>query len=156
MADALATGACEVFAPAGVVVLCPRWRVAVVEPTRQARLLDLLAPGAAMAVGALPQLTDGEVPRALTQDWARAIYEDRPTGGPVDGVRYRSAYRAGTALALWDSGPWALTRRDRNGDPLDIALDSPQGYPRLLTAMTAVGLEVIRVPECALCPGDGA
>jgi len=97
----LATSACEVFGEAGEAQLCPAWRVALLRPARPLSLLDLTAPGSAMAIGALPSLAGGAYPRQLTQAWARAVYEDDPTGSHVDGVRYRSAYNGGLALALW-------------------------------------------------------
>ena len=71
--DGLATSACEVFGEAGEALICPSWRVALLEPVTRQRLLDLVRPGSAMAIGALPTLGDGALPRSLTQQWARAI-----------------------------------------------------------------------------------
>ena len=56
-----------------------------------------------MAIGALPSLCDGNERRSLTQQWARAIYEDEPAGPDVAGIHYRSAYnhrRGACALGL--------------------------------------------------------
>ncbi|MEE2056020.1 RES domain-containing protein [Rhodococcus artemisiae] len=55
-----------------------------------------------MAIGALPARASGNENRALTQQWARAIYGDQPAAAKVAGVRYRSADFGGRALALWD------------------------------------------------------
>jgi hypothetical protein len=40
-----------------------------------------------MAIGALPALGDGNEARSLTQQWARAIYEDQPAGPEITGMR---------------------------------------------------------------------
>lgn len=69
----------------------------VLRPIRRMPLFDLVAPGSAMSIRALPTLADGPHPQA----WARAIREDHPAAEPVLGIRYRSAYNGGTALVLW-------------------------------------------------------
>jgi hypothetical protein len=74
----LATSACEVFGDAGIAAICPSYRVAIIAPTSTRAMFNLAAKGAAMAIGALPALGDGNEARALTQQWARAIYEDNP------------------------------------------------------------------------------
>jgi hypothetical protein len=98
----LATSACEVFGEAGIAAVCPRYRVSIVEPARPLTLFNLARAGGAMAIGALPALSTGNERRALTQEWARAIFEDQPAGPAVRGVRYRSAYNDGISIALWD------------------------------------------------------
>lgn len=100
--DSLATSACEVFGAAGEARICPSYRVALLRPVGGISCFDLTAAGSAMTIGALPSLADGAYPRSLTQDWARAIYEDDPTGQHVDGIRYTSAYNGGRSLALWE------------------------------------------------------
>ena len=42
-----------------------------------------------MAIGALPALSDGNEARSLTQQWARAIYEDQPAGPETTGIAGR-------------------------------------------------------------------
>ena len=64
-------------------------------------MYDLAAEGAAMAIGALPALSDANEARSLTQQWARAIYEDQPAGPETTGIHYRSAT---TAASRWRSG----------------------------------------------------
>jgi hypothetical protein len=76
----LATSACEVFGEAGVAAICPYYRVAIIAPTTTLTMFDLAAKGAALAIDALPALGDGNEARSLTQQWARAIYEDQPAG----------------------------------------------------------------------------
>jgi hypothetical protein len=49
-------------------------------------MYDLDAKGAAMAIGALPSLGNGNEPRSLTQQWARAIYDEKPAGSAVTGT----------------------------------------------------------------------
>ena len=150
----LATSACEVFGEAGEARLCPAWRVALLRPVRQLSLFDLTAPGSAMAINALPSLADGPYPRQLTQAWARAVYEDDPTGQHVDGIRYRSAYNNGLALALWDSEQHVVVVQDAAGTEQDFALRHRQMLGRLEAAMAARHI-VITLPDPADCPQCG-
>jgi hypothetical protein len=149
----LATSACEVFGEAGEARLCPAWRVALLRPTRQHSLFDLTAPGAAMAIGALPSLADGAYARELTQQWARAIYEDDPTGRHVGGVRYRSAYNAGLALALWDSAGKVSVLTDADGIEQDFQLVRPEVLDRLEAAMAErhIIVTIVAAPDCPRC-----
>lgn len=82
----LATSASEVFGEAGVAAICPRYRLSIVAPIRPLALVDLARRGAALAIGALPALADGSEARSLTQQWARAIFEDQPASPDVCGV----------------------------------------------------------------------
>lgn len=150
----LATSACEVFGEAGEARLCPASRVALLRPARQLAMLDLTAPGSAMAIGALPSLADGPYPRQLTQAWARAIYDDNPTGNHVDGLRYRSAYNHGLALALWDSAGQVIVAKDAGGLEQDFALRNPRMLARLKAAMAPRHIVVTTVDEvdCPQCP----
>ncbi len=105
-----------------------------------------------MAIGALPALADGPYPRELTQQWARAIYEDDPTGAHVDGLRYRSAYNGGIALALWDSHG-SVEVVTGAGRPQDIALREQPMFARLVAAMTArrITISIIPARRCPRC-----
>jgi len=152
----LATSACEVFGEAGEARLCPAWRVALLRPARPLTMFDLTAPGSAMAIGALPSLADGPYPRQLTQTWTRAIYDDDPTGHHVDGIRYRSAYNHGLALALWDSTGQVIVVQDAAGLDQDFALRDPQMFTRLETAMAPRHIVVTTVDEadCPMCPNS--
>lgn len=145
----LATSACEVFGEAGIAAVCPRYRVSIVEPARSLTMFNLARSGAAMAIGALPALSTGSERRALTQQWARAIFEDRPAGPAVDGVRYRSAYNDGIALALWDCD--RDVRVVRAGGVQDLPLDDPRVLRRLQVAMSERGIDVTTVAETG-CP----
>jgi len=113
------------------------------------------ATTAAMAIGALPSLADGPYPRQLTQAWARAVYEDDPTGQHVDGIRYRSAYNSGLALALWDSEGHVVVVQDAAGTKQDFALRHPQMLGRLEAAMAARQI-MITLLDPADCPQCGA
>lgn len=155
IAENLTAAACEVFGQAGVAALCPQWRVGIVAPDRALRVLDLVREGAAMRIGALPALAQGDVPRALSQQWARAIAEDRPAGDEVTGIRYRTAYAAGIALALWDCEDAVHTV-----GPAGVA-DLPLTDPRIL-ARLRVGLAPLHLPvsvigagDCVRCVHDG-
>ena len=83
-------------------------------------IFDLARRGAAMAIGALPALADGNEKRLLTQEWARAIYEDRPAGPKIVGIHYRSAYNGGSSLALWDCDRDIEVLRDARGSLQDF------------------------------------
>lgn len=143
----LATSAAEVFGETGEAPLCPGYRVALVAPNRALRVHDLLPPGAAMSLGALPSLADGDVARALSQQWARAIQDDEPAG-PVDGIRYRSAYYGGEALVLWGVGAAVATVSD-------VALTHPAMWRRLAAALDGTRILMKTVPE-ADCPRCGS
>ena len=154
----LATSACEVFGEARVALLCPNIRVALLRPRSPLTCFDLLKPGAAMAIGALPSLSDAPCPRVLTQHWARAIYEDRPTGQALDGIRYRSAYNGGESLALWDStGQIDTINRAIDSDThevQDFTLTEPRILRTLLATLPARGItiDIISSATCPTCP----
>lgn len=149
----LATSASEVFGEAGVATICPNYRVSIVTPTRPLPLFDLASTGAAMAIGALPSLADGNETRALTQQWARAIFEDQPAGPDVRGVRYRSAYNFGYSLALWDCDDSVEIVCDSAGRIQDLALDDPRVLGRLQVEMRKrrIAVTTIRQSECKTC-----
>lgn len=128
------------------------WRVAVLRPIRRMQLLDLVAPGSAMSIGALPILADGPHPRALTQAWARAISEDHPAGAPVQGIRYRSAYNGGTALVLWGER-LPVAPVVPKGDLPDYALQEPEIFGRLVTALghRRIALTTVSPDGCSIC-----
>jgi len=106
----------------------------------------------AMMIGGLPAMNVGDIPRAETQAWARAIYEDRPADRRVCGVRYTSAYAGGVSLALWDTAPEIRIARVGNRAQ-DFALADPPVYARLLTALVVLRIEVRTVgsDDCARC-----
>lgn len=149
----LATSLCEVFGEAEHAALCPRWRAAALEPSTRLRLFDLRAPGSAMAIGALPALADAALPRALTQEWARAIYEDQPASYKVTGIRYRSAYNGGISLVLWDSANDATTVHETGGKLADVALADPTMLTRVRAACTPrrITVKTIASIECGEC-----
>jgi hypothetical protein len=149
----LATSASEVFGEAGIAAICPRYRVSILTPTAPLPLFDLTKAGAAMAIGALPTLADGNETRALTQQWARAIFEDQPAGRTVRGVRYRSAYNFGHSIALWDCDDRVDIVHDSAGRTQDHALDQPRIFGRFQVEMSKRRISVTTVPEsaCALC-----
>lgn len=147
----LATSACEVFGESRAARLCPQYRVALLRPTRPIAVQDLITAGAAMSIGALPALADGDLARQLTQEWARAILEDAPSG-PVRGIAYRSAYNGGQSLALWNCEDSVETLTS-GGVAQDYALASPEMYGRLLAALRGRHIDVNRVSseDCKHC-----
>ena len=149
----LATSASEVFGEAGIAAICPRYRISIVAPTAPLTLFDLTKAGAAMAIGALPTLADGNEARSLTQQWARAIFEDNPAGAQVRGVRYRTAYNFGYSLALWDCDDSVEIVRDRSQRLQDHALNHPALLRRFEGEMRKRRISVTTVTEseCAIC-----
>ena len=149
----LATSACEVFGDAGIAAICPFYRVAIIAPTTTLAMFNLVAKGAAMAIGALPALGDGNEPRSLTQQWARAIYEDKPAGPEIAGIHYRSGYNSGEALALWDCDGDVEVVRDHHGHQQDTALDDPRILARLQVQLRRRQINVTTVTssECNEC-----
>lgn len=148
----LATSLCEVFGEGRDAAICPMWRAAILEPVTPLVLLDLCKAGSAMAIGALPALADCNEKRDLTQQWARAIYEDQPARRPVTGIRYRSAYNGGVSIALWDSAGRVRTVMTRSR-VADHALDSPVLLPRIQRELAARGisLEFVTTDQCDVC-----
>jgi hypothetical protein len=149
----LATSASEVFGEAGIAAICPQYRVSVLAPTTPIPLFDLTKAGAAMAIGALPTLADGNEKRSLTQQWARAIFEDQPAGPTIRGVRYRTAYNFGHSIALWDCDDRIDIVRDSVGRQQDHALQHPGIFARFQVEMRKRRISVTTVPEsdCASC-----
>ncbi|BBZ51173.1 hypothetical protein MHEI_28900 [Mycobacterium heidelbergense] len=149
----MATSACEVFGDAGIASICPNYRVAIIAPTTPLAMFNLAAKGAAMAIGALPALGDGNEARSLTQQWARAIYEDHPAGPEITGIHYRSGYNGGEALALWDCDADVEVARDGGGHQQDIALDDPRILPRLQVQLRRrqISITTVASSECNEC-----
>lgn len=147
----LATSASEVFGETGEARLCPRYRVSILAPTRRLQMFDLTKAGSAQKIGALPSLTTGNEPRLLTQEWARAIYDDHPAGPDVTGIRYRSAYNFDFSLALWDCDDGVEIVRDAYGTPQDMALLDPRVLTRFQEAMLDRSINVTTVSS-AVCP----
>jgi hypothetical protein len=106
-----------------------------------------------MSIGALPTLSDGALPRSLTQEWARAIYEDHPLGVPAGGIRYRSAYNAGIALALWDSTGKIRVLVDGSGTDADVPLNHPGMLIRLKSLLMdrRIVVRTIARVDCPRC-----
>ena len=155
LAERLSTAAFEVWADLGVAQICPSVRAALLSPTEEVVAQNLRGQGAIM-VGARPSLGSGGEPRALTQAWARAIYEDRPGGPRVAGVRYSSAHDESPCLALWDSGP-ALRVAENRGRNQDFPVVHPSLWPRLLVALARIQLPAERIDrgECPRCLEQG-
>lgn len=157
VAPNLATSACEVFGETGVAALCSNRRVAQVRPTREIVTFDLAQPGSAMDIGALPTLATGDLPRELTQAWAQAIYEDNPTSGKVEGIRYHTAYFGDISLVLWDCPDAVETLIDSAGMPLDLPLSHPDVRLQLIRALEPRGISVTSMSDadCPECERSG-
>lgn len=149
----LATSTCEVFGAAGVATICPAYRVSILVPTTPLTVYDIVAKGAAMAIGAVPALGDGDEPRSLTQEWARAIYEDQPGAKDVVGIHYRSAYNSGESLALWDCDACITIATDSAGQKQDIALNDHRILGRLQTELKRrqINVTTVAADNCNKC-----
>jgi hypothetical protein len=139
----------EVFGASPYSQVCPNYRVSLVTPKRDLYLVDLKSQGAAMRVGALPQLTTGDYPRPRTQEWARALFEGNPlpSTDPPHGVYYAAAYTGGAAAALWNTPDAVEIPNGGTGAPQDFALHDVWG--RVLVAMNDLRLSAEIVDTCA-------
>jgi hypothetical protein len=106
-----------------------------------------------MAIGALPSLADGSEPRPLTQEWARAIYEDQPAGPEATGIRYRTGYNFGYSLALWDCDDGVEIVRDTQGRLQDMALTDSRVLLRLQVQMRKrlITVSTVSSNDCTEC-----
>ena len=155
LGDSLRTAAAKVFGAHRLALVCPRYRVAALVPRDEVMVQNLRGTGA-MMIGGLPAMNVGDIPRRETQAWARAIHEDRPAHPRVCGVRYTSAYAGGVSLALWDTAPAIVIARAL-GHAQDLALADSWLYPRLLTVLAPLNIEVRTItsddcPRCARSP----
>lgn len=148
----LVTSLGEVFGDFPEAQICPQMRVALVRPTSSIMVLDLRSQGAAMKIGALPSIAVGDYPRARTQEWARAIYEDQPVHGrQVDGVYYTAAHSGGASLALWKTEGQVEVVTNRDGVVQDLALAESPIWPRAQVRLTQLGLRSSLVAGCPHC-----
>lgn len=96
-APSLACCVAEVFGDMGTVV-AGEYRVALVEVTRDLRLLDLVDE--AMAAGTIAALSATEHHRKA-QEWSRRFYGDAAYEQP-DGIYYRAAHNGEEAFAFYE------------------------------------------------------
>ncbi|MFT4286548.1 RES domain-containing protein [Nocardioides sp.] len=109
----------EVFGDIKQPQICPNYRVAIIEPNLEIPLLNLKSAAVAMKVKALPAIAT-HTSRTLTQEWAKAIYEDQPVRrGRVEGVYYGAAHTNDAALALWREPSWLGVSRSNTGQAAD-------------------------------------
>ena len=71
-----------------------------------------------MAIGAVGTLGSGDEKRELTQNWARAVYEDMPD---LHGVVYRGAHQGGLSIAVWERAGVLVPRPGIPADGLTLA-----------------------------------
>lgn len=108
-----------------------------------------------MEIGALPTLGTGDIKRSLSQEWARAIYEDDPLGTHADGMKYTSAYNGADALAIWDS---ATKVRTLGALGADIALNHPAMLTKLKSELSRrrIVVRTITASGCTECREEAA
>jgi hypothetical protein len=151
VAGNLPTALGEVFGDMREAAVCPGYRVALIRPRSGVIVLDLRSEGAAMRIGALPSLATGAYPRARTQRWARAIYEDQPARRPVSGVSYHAAHSNGRALALWNTDDDVDVVTAASGEAQDFALTDPRMWRRVLVSAAGLGMTAARIECCPRC-----
>lgn len=122
----------EVFWDAGPTArVCPRHRLSQLRPLATVRLLDLTGDGAD-EIDALPALATGDsTDYGLTQEWARAIYEECG----VDGIRYPGAHQLGVCTVLFERSAELEVVVD-GGVEVDLPLQDPQVWDRFHTEYT--------------------
>ncbi len=154
LARCLDTALGEVFGDETTATICPNYRVAMLQVSADCRLQDLTGDRAA-AIGALPALSTGDVPRQLSQEWARAIHRDEPAGQPIDGIYYHSAHDEGPCLALFERSPGL--------DEITNDRCSPGGLPLLdvsdllitILSRRLIGFRRIEAEDCPKCKSGG-
>ena len=85
----------------GIAAICPNYRVAIIAPTTKLVMYDLAAEGAAMAIGALPALSDGNEARSLTSSGHALSTKINPQGPKPPAF---ITARATTAASRWRCG----------------------------------------------------
>jgi hypothetical protein len=153
VADGLGTCGAEVFGDTKEASICPNFRVVIAAPRTPVQLQILFGP-AVMQIGATVGLGAGYVPRRVSQEWARAIYEDDPAGVQAEGVRYVSAHDGLYAAALWDRAPELLVATLANGSQSDAALlDQPVLLAQFIKQMSdrAITFRMIDSSDCHRC-----
>lgn len=142
----------EVFGDVKEANICPQYRAVAALPNHPTEIQDLVGAGV-MALGALAGLGTGDVSRRLSQEWARAVYEDDPAGHPVDGVRYLGAHDGQEAIALWERAPALDVIQHPGGMVADAALSHPPLWRRFTVEMRSRGIVVRRIQssQCVRC-----
>jgi len=147
LARELGTALSEVYGDVpSRIDICRNARAAVMAPLDATVLADLRSTGL-MAIGAYPALASSSVARRRSQEWARAIYDDRPE---VMGIAYRGAHDNGDCLVLWDRAP-ALTLVTRGARTLDLALHDAVLWPTVVARLAERGRLARIVKECPRC-----
>lgn len=162
VAERLPTALHEVLArDLPIAEVCPNWRATVVHPVADPIVLQDLVVKSPLALGAPDDLGDSPPERyPETQQWARAMYEDRPADPRVAGIRYWSRQhrgtkgeRAGVNRVVWDTAPaLRVLAHDTQGIPMqqEFSLHTPELWSAVVVTLDAVGLAARRIPA-TLC-----
>jgi RES domain len=151
----MATVASEVFwDPAEsdpIALICPRHWIAQVATAATVQLVDLVSEGGFDAIGAPPELSTGASDQyTITQEWARAVYED--LGMP--GIKYPGAHSLGPCMVLFETAP-PLTVVHDDGDALDLPVQDPRVWDRFRKACKGKNkrrvVQKISSTECPSC-----
>jgi hypothetical protein len=150
LAKDLPTGVIESF-PNRRAFICPNYYAAELR-TLGTGTFQELREGGAVAIGAMPELSTGSVLRPLSQEWARAIYDQHS----VVGLHYTGAHDEGECLAVWDRAP-ALEVVTDQGVSRDMPLREDEFWERLEAALPELGWSLKRIGayHCPACRRHG-
>jgi hypothetical protein len=150
LAKTIRTAAAETFADFSSHPVCPRWRLAHIQPTASIEVQDISGPGA-MALGTRPWMGSGPILPKDSQAWARRLYDERRNLG---GIRYTSSKEGGACLAIWDRAPELEVVKD-GGVRCEAALVDPETWEALTSVYKETGqsLEKIEIgpADCVYC-----
>jgi RES domain-containing protein len=150
LAKTLGTALAEVFGMVKEAEICPNYRVAALAITHRCHLQDLTSEGC-MALDTVTALSQADVPRPLTQQWARAIYEDEPAGRPVDGIIYNGAHDHGLCLALFERAPMLHLAGGTTGSALGEPLLGLQSQVERALRRRSRRFRAVDAKECKRC-----
>lgn len=151
LAENIETSVCEGVPRVPYPSLCPQWRLALLAPADVHVVLQDFVKESATSLGAPDDLGDGQWDYQDTQEWARGIYEYRPAGAAVAGIRYWSrrrrnldGSRLGVNCVIWDTAPpLDAFPGGFSTDTEEVSLHTV--WPRVLEAAISIGVYPDRI-----------
>jgi hypothetical protein len=114
--DSLSGCLVEIFGDARVIEV-GSWEVAVLEPTRDLKLIDLRGEGAMKAGTVAAVCKDSD--HKYSQAWSRYFYENIFIYEKIDGLIFQNAHNEETAFALYEraQADLSLVKKGKLRDP---------------------------------------